>query len=120
MTLASAPGKIILCGEHAVVYGRPAIALPLPDLRAQVAVQDGEAGSGITIDAPDLDQRWTLASAPAHPLSQLVMGVLDRLRAGAPGGGSASTVPVNPLTPDLLITIASAIPIAGGMGSGAA
>ena len=121
MTLASAPGKIILCGEHAVVYGRPAIALPLPDLRAQVVVRDGEAGSGITIDAPDLERRWTLASAPAHPLSELVVGILDHLRADAASAQtSPTTAPIDPSTLDLLITITSSIPIAGGMGSGAA
>src|SRR3954469_10123487 len=100
MTLASAPGKLILCGEHAVVYGRPAIALPLPDIRAQVLARDAEAGSGITIDAPDLDQRWTLASAPAHPLSELATSVLADLRDRAPGGGKVAN-PRDLLRPDI-------------------
>jgi len=111
MTEATAPGKIILCGEHAVVYGRPAIALPLADLRARVAVEPGDAGSGITIDAPDLERRWTLTSAPDHPLSELIVSVLDHL-----GRGAQFDVPA----PDLRIRITSTIPIAEGMGSGAA
>jgi len=111
MTEASAPGKIILCGEHAVVYRRPAIALPLADLRARVVVEPGDAGSGITIDAPDLERRWTLASAPDHPLSALIVSVLDHLSRDA-----QSDVPA----PALQIRITSTIPIAEGMGSGAA
>jgi mevalonate kinase len=106
MTEASAPGKIILCGEHAVVYGRPAIALPLADVRARAVVRESAAGSGITIDAPDLERRWTLADTPDHPLSELIVSVLRRLGVD------------NML--DLRIEIEATIPIAGGMGSGAA
>jgi mevalonate kinase len=106
MTEASAPGKIILCGEHAVVYGRPAIALPLADVRAHAVVHTGAAGSGITIDTPDLERRWNLADMPDHPLSEIVLSILNHL-------GVDKTL-------DLLLEVGGTIPIAGGMGSGAA
>ncbi|HEX5691269.1 MAG TPA: mevalonate kinase, partial [Roseiflexaceae bacterium] len=106
MSEASAPGKIILCGEHAVVYGRPAVALPLADLRARATVSHAPRGSGIAISAPQIDQHWTLAEAPDHPLSELIATLLAQLGVDEP--------------PDLSIQLASSIPIASGMGSGAA
>jgi len=105
MLTFSAPGKIILCGEHAVVYGRPAIALPMSGIRARVLAEPAERGSGIRFDAPDLGQAWSLRDAPDDPLSQLAAQLLANLG-----------VPV----PDLLLRIESDIPIASGMGSGAA
>lgn len=47
----SACGKIILLGEHAVVYGRPAIALPIP-LAVEAAIV--KSGEGINVLIP----RW--------------------------------------------------------------
>lgn len=101
--MISAPGKLILCGEHAVVYGRPAIAMPLSGLRASVAIERQPAGSGLTVAAPDLGERWQLQAAA--PLAALARSALERLGAGEP---------------DALLTIRSEIPIASGMGSGAA
>lgn len=105
MSSASAAAKLILCGEHAVVYGRPAIALPLSDLRAQATVSAGAPGAGPQIVAPDLGGSWLARERPDHPLSELALAVLERL--GRPHA-------------DVTITLASAIPIASGMGSGAA
>src|SRR5690349_24718441 len=79
VTNATAPGKLILCGEHAVVYGRPAIALPLSDVRAHVTVAVGPKGSGVTIDARDLGRCWTLTDNVGDPLSELVVDILDYL-----------------------------------------
>ena len=105
-SIASAPAKLILCGEHAVVYGRPAIALPLAGVRARVRVRPGPPQSGIVVFASSLHRRWRVADDPGTPLNELILATLDRL---APG----------PL-PDLRISIRSSIPIASGMGSGAA
>ena len=38
-TTASACGKLILLGEHAVVYHSPAIAIPLTSLRVRATVE---------------------------------------------------------------------------------
>ncbi len=39
----SAPGKVILSGEHSVVYGKPAFVTAI-DLRLTVSIQEGEKG----------------------------------------------------------------------------
>lgn len=106
MIHASAPGKIILCGEHAVVYGRPAIALPLHEVRARATVEPAKTTDGFSFSAPDFGRTWFLDAKPDDPLSQFAVEVLAALGVKH--------------TPALHITITSAIPIASGMGSGAA
>ncbi|HOK28523.1 MAG TPA: mevalonate kinase, partial [Methanomassiliicoccaceae archaeon] len=42
MPVVSAPGKIILLGEHAVVFGKPAIAMGI-DMRLTCKVAEGRS-----------------------------------------------------------------------------
>lgn len=56
-SIASAPGKTILFGEHAVVFGKPAIAVAV-DKRAIITITKGKAtkSKGITtFQSPDLN-----------------------------------------------------------------
>ena len=53
---ASAPGKLILFGEHAVVHGQPAVAASLSDLRIH-ALATTRADGMVQIDMPDLKPR---------------------------------------------------------------
>jgi mevalonate kinase len=106
MTTSSAPGKIILFGEHAVVYGRPALAVPVTQVHANVDVSDS-ARAGIWIDAPDVDLHAEVNTLPSdHPIASVINNLFFLLR-------------VSPF-PDLEIKIASTIPVASGLGSGAA
>ncbi|MGB5058898.1 MAG: mevalonate kinase [Candidatus Promineifilaceae bacterium] len=106
MTCATAPGKIILFGEHAVVYGRPAIAAPVSQLRATAVVEDSPS-PGIRLLAADLGTDIQLDEAAAD---DPVAAVVRQMQAAAH----------LPRLPDLTITVTSQIPIASGLGSGAA
>ena len=48
---ATAPGKAILFGEHAVVYGQPAIAVPVTQVRATATIEPALPGQGLTLGA---------------------------------------------------------------------
>ena len=99
----TAAGKVILLGEHAVVYDRHALALPL---EAAVSVTIVEAKAGIKISIPDWDyeQSFTMnqpaqGAAAALVLIMRQLGVQDR---------------------GFYIRVRSRIPAAMGLGSSAA
>ena len=106
---SSAPGKIILFGEHAVVYGCSAIAVPVTQVCARATVTAdvrGEPGL-VLIDAPDIGLESELSRLPeTHPIGAAIHGLLTHLKMDH--------------IPACTLKITSTIPVASGLGSGAA
>lgn len=107
--VGKAPGKIILFGEHAVVYGQPAIAIPVNKVKASASVfPDFSAPSGnIRLQALDIGLDENLYDlAQDHPLAAAVYLTLEMLEPER--------------IPPFTLQISSTIPVAAGLGSGAA
>jgi mevalonate kinase len=109
MITACAPGKIILLGEHAVVYGRPALAVPVRQIQACARVEPAATGStgGVRLVSAEMGLSSWLDELPVrHPLAVICRATLSALATG-----SFAAVDV---------TITSTIPISSGLGSSAA
>ena len=91
-----AAGKVILLGEHAVVYGRPALAAGLA-LGLEVEVRSEKGPARVESDRPGMDAD----SRPLHLVKE-----------------AAAALQVRPC--DLVVSIRSELPPGAGLGSSAA
>jgi mevalonate kinase len=106
---ARAPGKIILFGEHAVVYGQPAIAVPVTQVqaRAMIMAEPRLPAGSVRVQAPDIGlESWLIDLPRNDPLAMVINLVFAKIGIDRP--------------PALTIRITSTIPVAAGLGSGAA
>lgn len=106
MITCSAPGKVILFGEHAVVYGQPALAAPVTQVHADVRIEE-IFSPGVWVNAPNIQLHARLEALDAsHPIAITVKNTLAALGVAYLSG--------------ITILIRSSIPVAAGLGSGAA
>ena len=108
ITSARACGKIILFGEHAVVYNQPAIAIPLQAIEVVVEAKATPTGTGFRVLIPQTNREFRFL--PTHEGSEngliyTARLVLEHLQAKEP---------------DVTLSLHSTIPQKSGFGSGAA
>jgi mevalonate kinase len=110
----SAPGKVILAGEHAVVHGYPAIASAVTLRMSMTLDMLDEPKFELHLDDIGMAFRATsinslaLESAAKYPLFK---AVLDTLQADGKG---------KPRSQGFTLAVKSAIPVSAGLGSSAA
>ena len=105
----SVPGKVILFGEHAVVYGRPAIAVPINNVRVRAVVMASPKlpHGQVYVQAPDISLESAIDELSGDdPIAKAIQLTKEALNLE--------------WLPACTLRITSTIPIASGLGSGAA
>jgi mevalonate kinase len=130
---AVAPGKLILSGEHAVVYGKPSIAMAID--RSAVFELTPQAGDRISFDLPGIEPSDSLTLMAMRDLKRRVEKKYREFLQGEIGIGYVLAAPVDlfrfafihtldglhrKLDSGIVMKLRSSIPVGCGMGSSAA
>jgi len=130
---AIAPGKLILSGEHAVLYGQPAVAMAI-DLSAQTTIQ-AQPSDDIVFSLPDLRQRESFKLRALREMKRRILTNYHLFQEGEIGIREVLVKPVElllfsfitlldglhvKLEQGLDIGLTSSIPVGCGLGSSAA
>jgi mevalonate kinase len=130
---AVAPGKLILSGEHAVVYGKPAIAMAID--RSAVFELTPQAGDKISFDLPDGADGGSYTLMALRDFKRRIENKYHEFLSGDIGIGYVLAAPADlfrfafihtldglhrKLDSGLVLKLRSSIPVGCGMGSSAA